>query len=276
MYREDDSLPTRDAGTWTEKKIFFWNRYIEITTMSMCDSPKWPAGVIYVDLFAGPGVCRIKKNNKRFPGSALVAAHAPKRFRKLIACELEHDLAEALQQRLNATPSRDRFKVVRGDCNAMIDRVITEIPPKSLVLAFIDPENLDVPFETVEALANRGATDLLILFADSMDIVRNVDTYEKQKVSKLDRMLGPGSNWRSEWAKLGNRSRPNICRRFSDLYCDQLRRRLGYQGFGEKTMESERGPLYRIIFASKHERGLDFWRKITRKDIGGQPDLPFE
>lgn len=44
-------------------------------------------------------------------------------------------------------------------------------------------------------------------------------------------------------------------------------------GFGRIAMGSPGLPLYQIIFASKHERGLEFWNKVTKKDRGGQRDL---
>jgi len=55
---EDDGLPKREVGHWTEEKLFFWNRYIDITTRAMVGHPKWPIGLFYVDLFAGPETAR--------------------------------------------------------------------------------------------------------------------------------------------------------------------------------------------------------------------------
>ena len=52
----------------------------------------------------------------------------------------------------------------------------------------------------------------------------------------------------------------------------QLKRQLGYTVFGEMPMP-RKGPIYRLIYASKHERGLEFWDKVTRKELGGQMDL---
>jgi hypothetical protein len=40
LVEQDDGLPTRDAGPWTEDKLFFWNRYIDITTTSMVGHPQ--------------------------------------------------------------------------------------------------------------------------------------------------------------------------------------------------------------------------------------------
>jgi hypothetical protein len=36
---------------------------------------------------------------------------------------------------------------------------------------------------------------------------------------------------------------------------------------------SKDAPLYRLIFASKHKRGHDFWNKVIKKDVYGQSKL---
>jgi three-Cys-motif partner protein len=266
-------MPVRSAGFWTESKLWFWNRYIEITTTAMVGSPHWN-GLYYVDLFAGPGVCQIEGSGKRIPGSSLIAANSPKPFTMILSSELDVSLATALQQRLSNTPARDRFKVFAKDCNSAVHEMVRLIPARALTLAFIDPEALHVRFETIQTLASIGRTDLLILFADRMDIVRNVELYEKQQNSNLDLMLGPNCNWREPWSKLLNRTGANICRLFANLYKDQLRTRLGYVTFGERVLP-EQGPIYRLIYASKHKKGLEFWDKITKRDQRGQMDLGF-
>jgi hypothetical protein len=78
LYEADDGLPAREVGSWTEDKLYFWNRYIDITTKAMIGNPQWPAGLAYVDLFAGPGICRLKETGRRIPGSTLIAANSPK------------------------------------------------------------------------------------------------------------------------------------------------------------------------------------------------------
>jgi len=39
LVEQDDALPVRDEGVgpWTEDKLYFWNRYVDITTRSMAD-----------------------------------------------------------------------------------------------------------------------------------------------------------------------------------------------------------------------------------------------
>ena len=190
-----------------------------ITTRAMVGHPKWPAGLVYVDLFAGSGICKLRGSSRRIPGSTLIAANAPKPFRMILAIELDPKLAAALDARLITTPSAAVAKVFEGDCNTKIDELIQHIPERALTLGFIDPESLNVDFETVKKLSDCGQVDLLILFADKMDLVRNVDRYEKETPSVLDKMMGPNSQWRELWTQLSNRSADNICRLFIFAGC---------------------------------------------------------
>jgi len=272
---DDDGLKVRNSGRWTEKKLHFWNAYIHITTNSMVDSPKWPAGLAYVDLFAGPGVCRIEGTEDRIPGSPLIAAHAPKPFRKILLCELDKSSADACQERLSIRIPKSQYKVFRGDCNQRISEIVLEIPRGALTLAFIDPEKLDdLDFNTLRVLSSCGRVDLLILFPLAYDIIRNVEhVYFPNENSKLDRFLGPNSNWREKWNELGETQGPAARNFFANLYKNQLKSQLGYQEFGDKTISRNNSPLYRLIYASKHPRGLDFWHKITKKDSTGQKEL---
>ncbi len=271
---EDDGLPTRTVGHWSEEKLFFWNRYIDITTRAMVGNPHWKAGLVYVDLFAGPGICTLKDSGRRIPGSPLIAANAPKPFEKIIVCEKDPACAEACRIRLEKTSARNRVCVLEGDCNQRVGEIARMIPDRALTLVFSDPTGLHGHFETIRTLSRCGRVDLLILFADTYDIVRNVDLYEQQGIaSHLDRVLGPDSHWRDKWSQLVNRSPENIRRLFADIYQKELSQKLGYKEFGEKTIKCAGKPLYRLIYASKHERGLDFWNKITKKDPSGQKRL---
>ncbi len=272
QYEVDDGLPVRDVGPWTEDKLYFCYRYVEITTSAMVGHPKWPAGLAYVDLFGGPGICRVETTGKRIPGSALIAANATKPFRAILVSEWDAQSAGALTVRLEESSASAVARVFQGDCNKRIGDIVRQIPERALTLAFIDPENLRIDFSTVRALAAAGQVDLLVLFADRMDIVRNVDLYEQQKNSVLDRMLGDQSTWRQDWKLLHNRTPENISKFFADEYKTQLKT-LDYSVFGERVMRSQRGPLYRLIFASKNAKGLEFWNKVTKLDRDGQSEM---
>lgn len=276
LVEQDDGLPTRESGKWAEDKLFFWNRYIDITTSSMVGHPSWPEGLVYLDLFAGPGVCSIRDTNRRLPGSPLIAAHAPKQFRKILLCELEPINAQACENRLKKSPAHDRYRVFRGDCNEQITQIVKEIPRGALTLAFLDPTGLHAKIETIKVLANAGRVDLLILFPDAIDVIRNVESYIPKLDSNLDQVLGMDSGWREEWMKLGGAEGNKARQLFATLYKKQLKTHAKYTVFGEETIKGPRGPLYRLVFASKHDRGLEFWEKITKKEASGQGRFDFE
>lgn len=269
----DDNLPVRLVRFWTIDKLYFWNRYIEITTTAMVGHPQWAAGLIYVDLFAGPGICRSKETQERLPGSPLIAANAPKPFRRILLIEKDSKSAAACEQRLREFDADERSRVFTGDCNKLIHELVTHIPDGALTIAFIDPTGLHAEFETIRVLSSRGRVDLLILFADALDIVRNVETYSRQPNSKLDRFLGPDCNWRDRWLRLNSHDSSTVRTFFADIYTEQLQRHLGYRRFGDQVISMKSQPIYRLVYASKHDRGLDFWEKAKGRDRRGQQEL---
>lgn len=268
---DDDGLPCREVGAWTVDKLFNWNRYIEMTTNAVTD--KWPDGLVYVDLFGGPGICRLRESRQRFPGSVLLAAMAPKPFSLLLICEKNPRHAQACHSRLTAIGAAGRSKLFVGDCNAEIGKIVREIPAGALTLAFIDPEGLHVHFDTLRILTRDRRVDLAILVADHMDIVRNVATYARQKDSNLDRFLGTGTRWRQKWSSMPNQDAEHTCQLFTDIFQDQLRRCLGYRFTDACPFKSSHGTLYRVIRASKHELGQKFSLESYRIDRGGQMEL---
>jgi three-Cys-motif partner protein len=271
LVEQDDGLIARDVGHWSERKLWFWSRYVDITTTTMVDSPKWTAGVVYVDLFSGPGVCQVKESTRRFPGSPVIAAYATKPFTKLLLCEKNRNAADACEARISTSPASDRFTLFRGDCNECIDDVVSQIPDGALTLAFVDPTGLHAQIRTIQKLAAGRRVDLVVLFPDAMDAVRNTQAYYfQQPDSKLDRVLGANSDWRTEYQNLGTHERSAVCKWFTDLYRRQLSKVAGYDQFGEEVIRGPQGPLYRLLFASKHPRGLDFWTKVTKRELGGQ------
>jgi len=188
----DDLLPVRKAGPWTEDKLYYWARYVDITVGGMKNL--WPGKLVYVDLFGGPGICINERSGKRFPGSPLVAAAAEIPFRRIISVELDPQLADACETRVRQMNPSQALRVIRGDWYSAIEEVVSAIPANSLTLAFVDPESLQLRFETLRKLAAVGRVDLLILFPVGYDIVRNIRLYELQDQSKLDDVLGSG--WR--------------------------------------------------------------------------------
>ncbi|MGA2798644.1 MAG: three-Cys-motif partner protein TcmP [Thermoguttaceae bacterium] len=275
-YEQPDNLPTwEEAGKWTEDKLYFWKKYIDITTGAMVGNRSFPNGVVYVDLFGGTGICSLKnKSKRRFPGSAIIAAHAKKPFSKIIICEKNPLFAEACKSRLQKSGTQSIIEIVIGDCNSLIYNIIDKIPEKTLTLAFVDPKGLDCEFNTIKALANSRRTDFVVLFADAYDINRNYEhIYRPDPNSKLDKVLGPENDWRPRLDALTNPNHVTRRKLFADIYKSQLKKYLGYECPDEKVMTCNRLPLYRLVYASKNKLGWKFWRDAVKEDSSGQRSL---
>lgn len=54
-----------------------------------------------------------------------------------------------------------------------------------------------------------------------------------------------------------------------------MERRLGYRAFGGEVMRSSKTAIYRVVYASKSDKGLEFWNKIAKIDSQHQQGLDF-
>ena len=263
-----DQGPTvRETHPGTFEKLSWWHRYCSITTTAMVGKTR-PASLTYLDLFAGPGVLQLKSGERK-PGSPMIAAHTKKKFDRMIFCEKDEKLANALRQRLDSWKAGERSTVLVGDCNDLIGDVKAALPPDGLTLAFIDPTGLQFRWDSLTRLTKGTKVDLLILIPDSMDIHRNKEAMLRGDDLRLDAALGPGCDWREKFQNLPTWNRASVCRAVEDLYREQLSSRLGYTHMGSQAISKYAGSkqkLYTILFASRHHLGMRFWKASVEKE----------
>jgi three-Cys-motif partner protein len=220
-------------------------------------------------------VCEVEERGgtlRRYPGSALIAAHCTKPFSNLFLVDSDAEKMSALLKRIGKLAARTSIQKWVGDANPLVDDVANAIPSRSLTVAFIDPYSLDIRFDSVRRLAQQRPLDLLILFADAMDIVRNVElNYYPRKSDKLDLFLGT-PEWRKDWDALANRDGPSTRAMFARVYLKQLAT-LGYAHSRTRVIAGEAGPLYRLVYASKDPLGLRFWDIAESEDLEGNKSL---
>lgn len=147
-------------------------------------------------------------------------------------------------------------------------------------LAFLDPDGLELEWQTIQTLAKVKKMDLIIHYSQS-GLTRNLrNCYKISSETIIDKFFGD-DEWRKIFEKWQFKSSvSSIHRELIDYYKDRLKS-LGYIGVFENEtgieplMRSDRtkAPLYRLLFASKHELGHDFWKKVTRKNVWGQKRL---
>jgi three-Cys-motif partner protein len=279
LQTEDDGLPMRSSGLWVAEKLDYLTRYVNMFETSM--RSKWPVRN-YIDLMAGPGKNRIRSSNDILLGSPLIALTIEHPFTGYIFTDISRKNTTALTKRCSTSPFFSRVDILTGDCNILVNEIVDRLrrnEQRSLNLAFLDPDGLELHWETVAKLATVERMDLVIYYPQ-MGFNRYMEQASiSTEQTKVDLFFG-GKEWRDIYAS--SKSRKIKHRQLIDLYKSKLKA-LGYTEVirGTEDVDDEplirnrrlNIPLYRLIFASKHNLGYKFWLKVVKKDIHGQIQL---
>lgn len=187
----DDGLAIPEVGAWSKRKYHFLGRYLSAFTVAM--RPHW-SQLHYIDLFAGAGFARVRGTGELVLGSPLLAATTATPFTQLHLCDRDPKNTSALAARLAKLDFATSPRILTGDANEMVDELLEPIPRRdALCMSFADPFGLHLDFAAVERIATLKG-DLVLLFADNMDALRNWAAYYKANpASSLDRFMGePG------------------------------------------------------------------------------------
>lgn len=286
---EDDGLPIREFGPWVTEKLDYLNRYIEIFENSMRAKP-WRRRH-YIDLFSGSGKCRLSTTGVVHLGSPLIALRCTHPFTDYFFVDSNPENITALQERCDSSPVHDRVECKVDDGNVIVTEVADRILSvdrefhrgtwSSLNLAFLDPDGLELHWETVATLAKVKRMDLIIHYSQ-MGLTRNMGQwFQSDTDTPADKFFG-GRDWRRIFEKYQNRQIQFIHRKLMDHYKEKLQD-LGYQEvFRDDEVGDEplirnartNAPLYRLLFVSKSPLGQKFWREVTRRNVQGQAHLP--
>ncbi len=158
----DDGLPMRPSGTWVAEKLDYLRRYVDFFETSM--RQKWPVRY-YIDLLAGPGKNHVRETGEILLGSPLLALTAKHPFTGYFFVNFDDENTQALHERCRASALSDRVRVLTGDCNVEIDNILAQMKPdsdRSLNLAFLNSEGLELRWDTVAKLSSLRRIDLII------------------------------------------------------------------------------------------------------------------
>lgn len=264
LYSMHDRLLVRKSGEWAKRKHHYLKNYCGITTVSMRNKFK----LIYLDVMAGPGRCKIEETNEEFPGSPLVALDYD--FAEYIFIEDDQESAKALTQRVAQHPKADKVKIVSENWTKVLESGNLNFDNSALVVAFVDPTGISqVPLISIKKLAKSPRIDLLVTIQYRLGIVWNVPQYWKSKTGEtaLDNFLG-NKKWR-EWK---DKEPAEFGRLAVEHFCDEFQKQEGFIGARHVSVP-EKNPLYRFTLFTRHSRGEDFWLKILKTDETGQREL---
>jgi len=262
-----DGMPVQCVGIWTKDKHHYLTAYIAATRAVrrgylIAKPGRKPGGAAFVDLFAGPGLARIRETGEVVNGSPLIAlAHSATPFSRVICCDLDTENVDALKERTRQFG--DRVQVVHGDCNDRIDEIVKLVPPYGLNIALVDPYGLrPLRFETLARLGAVVRMDLIVHFPTA-DMKRNFANPSTRDL--IDKFLGTDA-WRKHVV------RPKDVPKLIDMF----KERLAKEGYGSESVRSlaiansRKAILYHLVFASKHDRGSKIWNSIARSTPAGQ------
>ena len=235
----------REVGAWTLDKLKIISQYLP----AYLNATKKATERVYIDAFAGPGTNRIDHTGQIVDGSPLVALSARgsngRGFDHLFFIEEDTDAARELEAEVKKLGYSNRAKVIPGDANIELPRLIETINKRSPTFVFLDTVGIEPRWETIKSLAE-WRTELLINFPLGMSINRNAES------PKAEAYFGT-PEWRSYWDG-GRLSRTSGLIRF---YLDRLAD-LGWneQPDHSRLVKAEGNKhLYYLLFASKDPAG---------------------
>lgn len=274
-----DGNPVRCVGSWAYDKIYFLLQYFGIFSQGMKN--KFPGKLTYVEICCGPGRCIRREDREEIDGTSLAIVNHPNLDLLSSAIFLDRNprAIDILNDRIQKIGQQHRASARVADYNdaAKLISMLTDVPRDGLNLVFIDPTDCSVPFATVRAIVEAlGRVDLIITCPIGMDFNRNAvdavllpDSFAVAR-SKYSGFLGSDAFFLDP-AVIGMARREdhgNLCVKFRNYYHAAFEQ-IGFRFFDHRRVRH----YYDVMFASRHELGLTFWREAQRYGPDNQKSL---
>ncbi len=189
---------------WTEDKLGIIKEYLEFYTIALQNKP-W--NLVYIDAFAGSGsrveevvgapLLDIPDEKITHKGSARISLEISKPFDQYIFIEENKQRYNELVELTLEFPELNT-ECHHGDANVVLKDITQNINWLSnRAVLFLDPYNLSVEPDTLNAIQSSKAIDVWFLFAISdfyRQAARDYDAIEQHKIERLNRIFGT-----SEW-----------------------------------------------------------------------------
>lgn len=288
----DDGRLLHSSKPHSYDKLFYWSRALQ--EFARLTKNGWAGKRCCLDLFASCGIYRDADTGQLGWGSPLLALHAIDPFDVYVFAEKIPERASVLADRVadsglvrelvridladpNVMRAAAQFKalgtadgpkcaVITGDANAAVPLVklmLPELPGRRIVLTMLDPYGVSFDWDSFAGLTLHERLDVLLLFPEDIDLERNWRLEER-----IDRYMPTSCDWRSAIAQARNRGRA-----FREVYEQGIREQLGLKVGVPKAIRAHGREIYKLLYASPHERGLAVWDHARREDPDGQIEL---
>lgn len=268
----DDGLPAEDVGIWVREKHSLLCGYLNISSSARKKFlGEGKGGAAYIDLFCGPGRCRVRETGEWIEGGAVAAWEASRAkgtpFTRMIVGDQDESRLRACESRL----LRRGAPVVAllGPATETAFKARQRTPPYGLNFAFLDPYKIEaLAFSVIEELAKVKRIDMLV-HVSTMDLQRNLDSYMAMDPSPFD-AFAPG--WREAISL--DRSQRHLRGDIVEYWRSIVASVGAKPSEDVRTIKGTKGQrLYWLLLAAQHGLAQEFWKEIAKSGIQGSLDV---
>ncbi len=263
----NNGMPISIVGHWAADKYKLIQYYVAEFATSM--KMKWGTRV-YIDLFAGSGVSKIKNTTKILPASPLIAMNIKDPFDKYIFSDIDEEKLDTLKNRQKKLFPELSVEFISGDVNTNVSSILQHIPQWSrnntvLTFCLVDPYNLsNLHFNTISQLSNI-LIDFLVLIPTCMDAKRNWLKYLAPTNHTIEKFLGY-PDWRLDWER-EVKNRVKFERFFVTKFSQQMKS-LKFlipdpDDIFRVKIKDKNVALYHLVFYSRNPLGMKFWKNAV-------------
>ena len=284
------------VGPWAKEKLEALGQYLSFYTTVLKNQGRWLRGTIFVDAFAGPGLARLRtpqpspagpdlfgsnlepdtEQVEFVKGSPRVALEIANPFSSYIFIDRDPQRVAELRELKAEHPSGPSITVHEGDANEALETWLASGIDwrHHRAVVFLDPFGMQVPWSTIEALANTKAIEVLINFPLGMAIQRLMTRSGEIPAGwqiSLDTFFG-SPDWRelayekeTGLFELGVRKVSDSGTRILGWYRSRLRAAFGHVSTARLITNTRGNPLYYLIWAGPNSTGLKGAQHILSK-----------
>ncbi len=290
------------VGPWAREKLEALGAYLDFYTKVLKNQGHWCKSTTFVDAFAGAGTARVRRKAGLTPlteaglfeelapsvadveaeefisGSPRVALNIPNRFSRYVFIERDPRRADELEQLRIEYGETYLIDVRRGIADEELTALLqTDLGrPGHLAVVFLDPFGMQLSWSVIQRLAETGRIEVMINFALDMAIQRVLArsaVLPDAWLAALDRFFGTRDWFDQAYERSDDlfgakvKKRPDASARLLKWYCGRLRKAFGHVSPPRLISNTRGNPLYHLIWAGPHKKGLQGAAYILSKGV---------
>jgi len=255
-----DDHPARPISMHSLEKAHIASRYAQMVGTGMKNV--FRGRLAWVELYAGPGILRLRESGTFVDGSPVASLKIRDRFNTYVFVDLDPKCTGAMRARIGHEPGVHILDGNANDANVH-DEIAQLVPRDGLLVLYADPAELNFSFTTIEYFTKRYAHLDLLLNFPAPGLVRALRAGHAQKAGDVLNsddplgLIGPLSG------------RPGLSIR--DYFQRQLAA-IGYEHFESESirLHRKRTPIYDLMIASHDPKAKFFFDEARRIGREGQ------